>query len=170
MQDAGFELLRLSSVTRFADPAALVEEVEALRACGYRCVDFDCSLWSGEADFHAAIAGTLRFPEYYGGNLAALKDCLFSLEIEGCAGVVLVFRCWDEWARVAPDLSWHILDIVARASRFRLVYGHRLLALLQVTDPELSFRPVGAVGVVLSQREWRARARVALARGRGEQP
>jgi hypothetical protein len=44
MQDVAFELLRLSSVTRFADPAALAEEVEALRACGYCCVDLDCSL------------------------------------------------------------------------------------------------------------------------------
>jgi len=59
--------------------------------------------------------------------------------------------------------AWVVLDIIACASRFRLVYGDRLLGLLHVTDPQLRFEPVGRVGVVSSRREGSCRAREVLA-------
>ncbi len=168
MGDAGFELLRLSPLTRFADPMMMAEEVHALEADGYRCVRLDCSAWAGEPDFHIAVAAALSFPDYYGHNLDAFNDCIKSLKVVGHRGLVLVFTHWEGFARVAGDRAWHVLDIIACASRFRLVYGDRLLALLHVADPDLRFEPLGRVGVVPSQREWRARARAALARGRGQ--
>lgn len=32
--------------------------------------------FGGKEDLHAYLAAKLRFPDYYGGNLAALNDCL----------------------------------------------------------------------------------------------
>jgi RNAse (barnase) inhibitor barstar len=168
MRDAGFELLRLSPLTRFADPAMMAEEVRELEADGYRCVLLDCSAWASEADFHTEVASSLEFPDYYGRNLDAFNDCLSSIKLGECRGLVLVFSHWETFAPIAGDRAWHILDIIACASRFRLVYGDRLLALLHVADPQMQFEPLGRVGVVPSQREWRARAQVALARGRSQ--
>lgn len=159
MRDAGFELLRLSPLTRFADPAMMAEEVRDLAADGYRCVSLDCSAWTSEADFHTAVASALAFPDYYGHNLDAFNDCIKSIECGESRGLVLVFSHWETFARAVGDRAWVVLDIIACASRFRLVYGERLLALLHVADPELRFEPVGRVGVVLSQREWRHKAR-----------
>jgi hypothetical protein len=62
-----------------------------------------------------------------------------------------------------------VLDIVASTSRFRLVYGDRLPALLHVSDPQLQFEPVGRVGVITSQREWRRKAREVRAKLRGSE-
>jgi RNAse (barnase) inhibitor barstar len=167
MNDAGFELLRASPVTRFTDPAMMAEEVRALEADGYRCVRLDCSAWAGEADFHAAVAPALEFPDYYGRNLAAFNDCIKSIKLTECRGLVLVFTHWEAFARAAGDRAWAVLDIIACASRFRLVYGDRLLALLHVADPALRFEPVGRVGVVPSWREQSRRAREVLAKLRG---
>jgi RNAse (barnase) inhibitor barstar len=169
MRDAGFELLRHSPLTRFADPTMMAEEVRDLEADGYQCVSFDCSAWPTEVAFHAAVATALKFPDYYGRNLDAFNDCIKSIDLGGKRGLVLAFTHWEAFARAVEDQAWHVLDIIACASRFRLVYGDRLLALVHVADSELQFKPVGQVGVVPSQREWRARARAALARGRGEQ-
>ncbi len=170
MGDAGFELLRLSPLTRFADSAVMADEVRALEADGYRCVPLDCSGWDGEEGFHTAVASALDFPGYYGRNLDAFNDCLSSTESGGCRGLVLVFSHWEAFARLAGDRAWAVLDIIACASRFRLVYGDRLLALLHVADSQLQFEPVGRVGVVSSQREWRRRARAAWASARGSAP
>jgi RNAse (barnase) inhibitor barstar len=169
MSDAGFELLRLSPLTRFADPAMMAEEVRDLEADGYHCVTLDCAAWAGEADFHTAAATALSFPDYYGHNLDALNDCIKSIDVGGHRGLVLVFTHWEAFARVAGDRAWHVLDIIACASRFRLVYGERLLALVHVADPELQFEPVGRVGVVPSQREWRRNAREVWAKVHGSE-
>lgn len=169
MGDAGFELLRLSPLTRFADPAMMAEEVRDLEADGYRCVPLDCAAWASEADFHTAAASALNFPDYYGRNLDAFNDCIKSIKLGECRGLVLVFAHWEMFARVVGDRAWHVLDIIAGASRFRLVYGERLLALVHVADPELRFAPLGRVGVVPSDRESRRKAREMLAKVRGNQ-
>ena len=36
----------------------------------------DCGQIENKADFHAALASALSFPDYYGKNLDALYDCL----------------------------------------------------------------------------------------------
>src|SRR4051794_13860851 len=104
----------------------MADEVHALESDGYRCVPLDCSSWRSEDDFHTAIAATLDFPDYYGRNLDAFNDCLSSIKIGDYRGLVLVFSHWEVFARVGGDRAWVVLDIIACASRFRLVYGDRL--------------------------------------------
>ena len=41
-------------------------------------IKIDCSTIETKADFHAALASGLSFPEYYGKNLDALYDLLTS--------------------------------------------------------------------------------------------
>ena len=38
--------------------------------------NIDCSGISSVSELHSRIADTLHFPEWYGGNLDALNDCL----------------------------------------------------------------------------------------------
>lgn len=44
----------------------------------------DGAMMTGIPETHAYIAKTMRFPEYYGGNLDALADCLGELGPQAC--------------------------------------------------------------------------------------
>lgn len=59
--------------------------------------------WVGngvEADLHAALAATFGFPDWYGGNLDALWDCLVTCVTEPA---VLLWDGWGPLAHSAPD-------------------------------------------------------------------
>ncbi len=58
--------------------------------------------WVGEdeADLHAALAATFGFPDWYGGNLDALWDCLVTCVTEPA---VLLWDGWGPLARAEPD-------------------------------------------------------------------
>jgi RNAse (barnase) inhibitor barstar len=155
-----FELLRESPVTLYRSREVLAEHVAWLRGHGYVVHEIECSGWSSEADFHDAASRTLGFPDYYGRNLDAFNDCLCGIEVPEHGGTVLVFLAFDVLHRLSPERAWHILDIVARWSRFFLLTGRRLMALIQTEDPGLRIEPVGARPVLLNgderSREMRA--------------
>ena len=67
--------------------------------------------WTGatEADFHAALAATLGFPDWYGGNLDALWDCLVTVVSEP---TVLLWDGWGPLAHAAPDRFPRLLRVL----------------------------------------------------------
>jgi hypothetical protein len=170
-----FDLLRESPVTLYRSREVLAEHVAWLRRHGYAVHEFDCSGWSSEADFHDAAARSLGFPGYYGRNLDAFNDCMCGIEVPEEGGTALAFLAFDVLHRLSPERAWHVLDIVARWSRFLLLTGRRLMALVQTDDPGLRVKPVGARPVLLNSeergREMRAGLEAARARrktGRNE--
>ncbi len=67
------------------------------------------------ADADAAmreIAETLRFPEWFGGNLDALADCLADLSWLPADGYVLVLEHSGEWRAHEPDTMGAVLEIL----------------------------------------------------------
>src|SRR5688572_14562804 len=93
---------------------------------------------------HEALGSGLEFRGYYGRNLDALNDCLCDIEISEESGRALVFNRYDAFTVRFPRLAWAILDIVEITSRRLLLFGRRLLVLVQSDDPAISFEPVGA--------------------------
>ncbi len=150
-----FDLLRESPVTLYRSRDVLAEHVAWLRQHHYVVHEFDCSGWSSEEDFHDAASSTLGFPSYYGRNLDAFNDCLCAIAVPEEGGTVLAFRSFDVFQRLCPGPAWHILDIVARWSRFFLLTGRRMMALVQSDDPGLRVEPVGARPVLLNNDEQR---------------
>ena len=47
---------------------------------------FDFDIVETQEEIHEMIAGELEFPEYYGGNLDALYDCLTDIREETAIG------------------------------------------------------------------------------------
>lgn len=69
----------------------------------------------GCADADAAmreIAETLRFPEWFGGNLDALADCLGDLSWLPAEGYVLVLEHSGDWRAQDPDTMGAVLEIL----------------------------------------------------------
>jgi hypothetical protein len=155
-EDAGrldFELLRLSPVSLYFSREVLAEHVAWLREHSYAVHTFDCSDWQDEQDFHVAACRSLNFPNYYGHNLAAFKDCLCGINVSEEGGAALAFLAFDAFWRKSPETCWHILDLVAIWFRYFLLKGLRLLALVHSGDRDIHFRPVGASPVLWNRTE-----------------
>jgi RNAse (barnase) inhibitor barstar len=152
-QRLDWRLLQNGPAALYFDPRVLDEDVKWLEAHGYGVDLFDCQTWQTEDEAHASLARKLGFPEYYGANLNALNDCLSDLEIVG-EGRALVLHRFDVAASAMPRFAWHLMDILASQARVKLLTGHRLLALLQSSDPRLELAPVGRTAVMWNPREW----------------
>jgi len=115
----------------------------------YQLAVFNCASWQSDDDFHDAISQTLKFPNYYGRNLDSLSECMrFDLDIPQESGLLLVFHHFDIFKKRFPKTSYHLLDILAEASRQYLLYGQRLITFIQSDDLTIIFEPVGACHVL----------------------
>lgn len=149
-----WSLMQNGAINLYLRPEFLQEDAEWLRSRGYRLDGFNCTAWLTEESMHDALSTTLKFPHYYGRNLAALNDCLSDLEIPEESGRVLVFHRYDAFAAKFPKIAWHVVDIVEHQSRLMLLVGLRLFALVQSDDPMISFDSLGAQSANWNGREW----------------
>lgn len=156
--DRAFQLAKNSAVSVFWQ--SLDETTSWLADHGYRLVHLDAAAWTTPADFHRDIRTALDFPDHYGDNLDAFDDCLRDVAMyaygadRDATGTVLVFTRYDAFARHEPRAAQAILDIIAGTARFAMLYGHRMLCLVQSDDPDLAFEPVGATPV--TRQDFRA--------------
>jgi hypothetical protein len=85
-------------------------------------------------------------------NFDAFADCFWDIDIPQ-EGAVLVFSrfdaFWQRWRTFAFDL----LDLLERRSRSCLLFGKRLIILVQSNHANISFQPVGACPVLLNPTE-----------------
>lgn len=154
LQRLDWELLQNGAVTLYFRPEVLAEDIEWLKRHDYRVDIFDCSAWIDESEMHEALRCGLEFPDYYGSNLSALNDCMNDIEIPEEGGRVLVFNRYDLFAAKLPDVARSVLDIMEIMARRQLLFGRRLIALVQSDDPEISFELVGGRSGMWNIREF----------------
>lgn len=148
------QLLQSSAVTLYHKASVLAQDVACLQQFGYRVYTLDAAPWRSVADFHDEAKRQFAFPDYYSANLASWIDCLGDLEVPENSGVVIQFRHFDAFTKVDPQFAHTLLDSIESASRRFLLFGQRLLALLQSDDPRIRFERIGAVPVNWNPREW----------------
>lgn len=140
-------ILRDGGVALYWRPEVLKADLDWLESNEYNIVEFDSAKWSNEEQMHDSLRSGLSFPYYYGKNLNALNDCLGSdLVVPDSGGVALVFHHYDQFAKNdqarSPDdkgLAQTVLHIFARAVRYHMLLGRRLLILVQSDDPRMRF-------------------------------
>jgi RNAse (barnase) inhibitor barstar len=144
-----FHLIKNGPVTLHRQP----EILDWLAGHGYQLVRLDAGAWTTQADFHRDVGAALDFPDYYGNNLDAFNDCLRDVAMytyganRDATGTVLVLAHYDAFTRREPRAAAAILDVFANAARWGMLFGHRMLCLVQSDDPDLHFAPVGATPV-----------------------
>src|SRR5262245_6868804 len=153
-QRLDFSLLQNGSIHLYFRPAVLEEDIEWLRNHNYRIDDFDCSRWETEEKMHEELASKLEFHDYYGKNLDALNDCLSVIAVPDSGGRVFAFNRYDVFTPKLPDVAWHLLDIIDGNAWLHLLFGHRLLALVQSDNPGIEFPLIGSRPVMWNPREW----------------
>lgn len=156
-----FHLLKNGPVTLYHRQEVLEDAVATLAGLGYLVHRFDARAWVTQADFAAAVKQELDFPDYFGGNLDAFNDCLRDVAAfaygadRDAAGTVLVFTGYDAFTARDPRAAQIILDIIADNARLGLLYGHRMICLVQSDDADIRFAPVGATAVGWNLKESR---------------
>jgi RNAse (barnase) inhibitor barstar len=148
-----WNLLLNGACTLYYRPEILAQDEAWLREHGYEVHVFDCASWTSEDAFHEQISRDLGFPDYYGRNLAALNDCLAEMNVPDEGGLALRFNRFDLLAQTLPEFAWHVLDNIEEKSRMHLLFGHRLIALVQSDNPRIQFKPVGARPIVWNWKE-----------------
>jgi RNAse (barnase) inhibitor barstar len=154
LQRVDWELLQNDPIALYYRKEILESDLSWLREYEYDVDQFNCKDWQKEDDLHEAFAIQLKFPAYYGRNLDALNDCLGDLVIPEQSGRVLVFHRYDQFVVQFPEVAEHVLDIIASQARSFLLFGLRLIILVQSDNPRLTFNPVGACPVTWNRREW----------------
>lgn len=154
--DAGrldWQLMQNGAVTLYFQTAILKEDLAWLREHGYQIENIDCRDLVG---FQHQMSRVFKFKEQFGydewtGNLDALNDA-FGIAFEG--GLVFCFIRFDLLKAASPDLAQGILDIIESNSRYNLLLGRRLMALVQSDDPRIQFGPLGANAANWNRQEW----------------
>jgi hypothetical protein len=157
LQRLDFQILRDGGISFYRAEAVLVEDLAWFAAQGYSVTRFDCASWTTLMQMHAELQAHLEFPTYYGRNLDALNDCLSDLKISDAGGRVVVFGRLDIFVsrgdafRMAAE---GVLDVFIVASRRAMLFGRRLIVLIQSEDRNLSFAPLGGCTAIWNRREW----------------
>ncbi len=154
MHELDWRLLQNGPITLYNRREILEDDLSWLRDHDYQIDPIDCKDWLNDDDFYDAISTQLAFPAYFGRNLDALSDCLYDLEIPENSGRVLVFYQYDRFVPMTVNDAEIVLDILAFQARYHLLFGRRLMVLVQSNNPELSFNRVGGCPVSWNNREW----------------
>lgn len=159
---ADWTILKDGGVALYWRREILDDDVKWLESSGYRIVSFEAAEWLSEDVMHSSLKVELSFPVYYGNNLNALDECMWDdLVVPDAGGLVLVLNHYDRFVKAdlgsgANDRSTAeiVLDIFARASRYHMLSGRRLLILVQSDDPKVQFGVLGGMAASWNWREW----------------
>lgn len=148
-QRLDFRILQNGWSNLYWKQGILDNDIEWFRSENFEIVQFDCTKWKEADNIHKDLKVMLGFPDYYGANFDALNDCLSDLEIS--SGLVVVFRSFH---LLDKKISHSLLDVFANNSRQHLLFGRKLLTLVQVDDPNYQIDPIGACAVLWNSEEW----------------
>ncbi|MFP5234374.1 MAG: barstar family protein [Acidobacteriota bacterium] len=161
-QALDWTILRDGGIVLYWRSKFLADDLSWLEQNGYQIVSFDAAGWGSEEAMHQSLQDALSFPDYYGRNLDALDECICdNLVVPDAGGLVLVLRGYDHFAKAVQKsasgqtrIAEVLLDIFARAVRYHMLHGKRLLILIQSDDPKIEFGRVGGQAPTWNHREW----------------
>ena len=160
-------ILREGGVRLYWRLEILTDELNWLKSNGYKIISFEASDWQSASEWeselrmHESLKDQLSFPDYYGKNLNALDECMLDdLVVPDSGGLALVLNHYDRFTEaihLAADGSRTaevVLSIFAKAVRYHMLFGRRLLILVQSDDPKIEFGRLGGVAAWWNHREW----------------
>ena len=161
-QRRDFVILRDGGVALYWRPEALKQDLNWLELNEYEIVEFDAAEWNSEEQMHDSLRSRLSFPYYYGKNINALDECICDdLIVPESGGVALVFHHYDRFTKIDESrdsnekgLAQKVLHILAAAVRFHMLFGRRLLILVQSDDPRIRFDDLAGMSADWNPQEW----------------
>ena len=157
-----WEILRDGGINLYWRCQYLEEDAGWFRQKNYQVISCRCDKWTSNDAMHTDFQSALSLPDYYGRTLDALNDVLDDIAVPDEGGMVVVFNRFDVYAKGAgaaatprgPTEASVVLHIFARASRYFLLTGRRLLMLVQSDDPNIVFQNLAFSPVSWNRREF----------------
>jgi len=149
--DVGYFLLRDGPVTLYRRTEVLEAALAQLRESAYHVVDVDASAWTAETDIRN-LGDALAFPDFRGNSLDAFQDHMHDVATHEhgtdrhATGTVLVLRAYDSFARHCPWPARCVLSSFVHSAHVALLFGHRMICLVQSNDPNVEFRELSVTG------------------------
>ena len=147
-------LLQNGCVVMYHSPFLMEEHSGALVSSGWRFKEIYLADKGTQEELFEQVALMLDFPDHFGRNLDAFRDCLSDLDFYGNARLALGLERFHVLAHRDPAFAHAVLDIFAESERRCLMEGKRVLFMVQSDDPDLNFPQVGATPVLWNFEEW----------------
>lgn len=153
---ADWHLLKSGPITLFKRKDLFEASISDLKQLGYLVLRVRFSTMDA---FYRDVSACLKWREQFGydqwnGNLDALNDGFRDQPFE--AATESVFCIEDFHRLVAADrpLAHEVLDIIALQSRNYLLFGKRLVGLIQTSDEKFNTGPLGGAQANWNKDEW----------------
>lgn len=147
------EILKDGPICKYYRNSILDTDVNWFWENKFDVYDINVNKWN-KINYHEKLRSSLNFPDYYGGNLDAFKDCIGDIHNPRYSGVVIVFRQFDQFLNNAGKSAETILDIISVESRLWLLNGQKLIALIQSNNPNLELPKLGGASPNWNASEW----------------
>jgi RNAse (barnase) inhibitor barstar len=166
-------ILRDGGVCLYWREEILTDDVNRLKSNGYKIISFDAAEWQSESEreserrMHGSFKAQLSFPDYYGNNLDALDECMLDdLVVPDAGGLALVLNHYDRFYKPLRNQASNerstaevVLSVFAEAVRYHMLFGRRLLILVQSDDPNIRLGRLGGAAASWNHQEWLNRNR-----------
>ncbi len=114
-----------------------------LNRLGYQVCEIDCR-FNDKRELENELRRALALSD--GRGLDALNSQLGDWEFPDCTGFVISLTNVGEFNQQFKQYLWHIIDMLVRESRMRMLHGQRLLVMLYSTDG-IDVDPIGATKI-----------------------
>jgi len=146
-------LLQNGCVVLYHSPFLMEEHSGSLVRSGWQFKDVYVGNTGSRDEFLNQVAVALEFPDYFGKNLDAFRDCLTDINFREARRLALGLTRFDLVAKHDVAFANAVLDIFAEIERHCLMEGGRVLFMVQSSDPDIHFAPVAATPVFWNFKE-----------------
>ena len=143
-----WRLLSRSPVALYLRAQYQAEDAAQLTGLGYVVRTFDCSRWTSRDVMYDDLRTGFCLPQSV-ANLNALRDVLEDIAVPDEGGMAVLFQSID----AALDRVEPVLEALAWASRYWLLFGRRFVVLAQTHDP----RYQGPNNLAAAPAQWNPR-------------
>jgi RNAse (barnase) inhibitor barstar len=142
-------LMQNGPVTKYWRREHFNEDIGELTRLEFQVISFDTSAWMHSDAMYESLITKLGMPGYTGHNFDALDDSLTDIEVPEMGGMVVAL---DNFG-ASPD-NETLLDVLARASRYWLLFGRIFMTLLRTDDASYQGPGLAATAPSWNRREW----------------
>ncbi len=150
-----FPLLQNGAVNLFYRKSVFEGVIADLEKLDYRIVKI---VYTDMAAFREELSSKLEWKKRFGyhpwtGNLDALNDGLCPGELENGGKTAICIEDFDRLYQEDDKLGFALLDMIESNSRQWLLFGERLIALIQTNDRDFQCEGVGSNSAHWNQKE-----------------